>query len=184
MMEPDLKRSMETPISPSAKPPTLHHVGFVVASISQVGSKFAESLGAQWNGDIIHDPLQEARVTFLRCAGPETPAVELVEPDGEKSQLQNFLRRGGGLHHVCFEVDSLNAQLEQSRAAGCLLLRKPLPAAAFGGRLIAWVYTREKLLLEYLERSSASGQQPLSAAFDANGRGDLAQDAAPGSKAL
>ena len=130
-MNPTLKRSMETPFPSPAKPPTLHHVGFVVASISQVGSRFAESLGAQWNGDIIHDPLQEARVTFLRCAGPETPAVELVEPDGEKSQLQNFLRRGGGLHHVCFEVDSLNAQLEQSRAAGCLILRKPLPAAAF-----------------------------------------------------
>jgi methylmalonyl-CoA/ethylmalonyl-CoA epimerase len=156
MTEQNLKRLTETQISPPARPATLHHVGFVVASISQVGSKFAESIGAQWNGEIIHDPLQEARVSFFRCAGPESPAVELVEPDGDKSRLQNFLRRGGGLHHVCFEVDSLNAQLEQSRSAGCLLLRKPLPAVAFGGRLIAWVYTREKLLLEYLERSCAS----------------------------
>ena len=146
----------------AAKPATIHHVGFVVASISQVGSKFAASLGAQWNGEIIHDPLQEARVTFLRCTGPEAPALELVEPDGEGSQLHNFLRRGGGLHHVCYEVDSLNAQLEQSRSAGCLVVRKPLPAAAFGGRLIAWVFTRERLLLEYLERSSALVQSGLS----------------------
>jgi methylmalonyl-CoA/ethylmalonyl-CoA epimerase len=149
-------------ITSSAKSATLHHVGFVVASISQVGSKFADSLGAQWNGEIIHDPLQEVRVAFLRCGGPETPAVELVEPDGEKSRLHNFLRRGGGLHHVCYEVDSLNAQLEQSRSAGCVVVRKPLPAAAFGGRLIAWVYTRERLLLEYLERSSALAQRALS----------------------
>lgn len=145
-----------------AKPATLHHVGFVVASISQVGSRFAASLGAQWSGEIIHDPLQEARVTFLRCAGPEAPALELVEPDGENSQLQNFLRRGGGLHHVCYEVDSLSAQLEESRSAGCLIVRKPLPAAAFDGRLIAWVFTRERLLLEYLERSSALVQGGLS----------------------
>jgi catechol 2,3-dioxygenase-like lactoylglutathione lyase family enzyme len=162
MTKQNLNGQTGTPASSSAKPATLHHVGFVVASISQVGSKFADSLGAQWNGEIIHDPLQEARVTFLRCAGPETPAVELVEPDGEKSQLHNFLRRGGGLHHVCYEVDSLNAQLEQSRSAGCVVLRKPLPAAAFGGRLIAWVYTRERLLLEYLERSSALVQTALS----------------------
>jgi catechol 2,3-dioxygenase-like lactoylglutathione lyase family enzyme len=144
---------MERQISSSAKPATIHHIGFVVASIRQVGSQFAESLGVQWSGEIIHDPLQEARVTFLRVAGPETPAVELVEPDGEKSQLHNFLRRGGGLHHLCYEVDSLDAQLVQSRSAGGLILRKPLPAAAFGGRLIGWVFTREKLLLEYLERS-------------------------------
>lgn len=139
----------------SAKPMTLHHVGFVVASIHQVGFKFAESLGTQWNNEIIHDPLQGARVAFLHPAGPETPAVELVEPDGEDSQLHNFLRRGGGLHHVCYEVDCLDKQLVQSRSAGGVVVRKPLPAAAFGKRLIAWVYTREKLLLEYLERSPA-----------------------------
>jgi len=145
----------ETQILSSAKPATLHHVGFVVTSISQVGSKFADSLGARWSGEIIHDPLQGARVAFLRCAGAETPAVELVEPDAEQSQLHNFLRRGGGLHHVCYEVDSLNAQLQQSRSAGGVIVRKPLPAAAFGGRLIAWVFTRERLLLEYLERTPA-----------------------------
>jgi methylmalonyl-CoA/ethylmalonyl-CoA epimerase len=139
-----------------AKPATLHHVGFVVASINQVGTHFANSVGAQWNGEIIHDPLQGARVTFMRFAGPETPALELVEPDSEGSPLHNFVRRGGGLHHVCYEVDSLSAQLQQSRSAGCTVVRKPLPAVAFEGRLIAWVFTREKLLMEYLERSSAA----------------------------
>jgi methylmalonyl-CoA/ethylmalonyl-CoA epimerase len=135
------------------KPATLHHVGFVVASIQQIGESFAKSLGVQWNKEVIHDPLQQARVSFLRCAGPGTPALELVEPDSEGSQLQNFLRCGGGLHHVCYEVDSLELQLHESRSSGCIVVRKPLPAAAFSGRLIAWVFTREKLLLEYLERA-------------------------------
>jgi methylmalonyl-CoA/ethylmalonyl-CoA epimerase len=131
-----------------------------VASIGEVGSQFAASLGTQWNGEIIHDRLQEARVTFLRCAGPDTPALELVEPDGENSRLHNFLRRGGGLHHVCYEVDSLSTQLEQSRSAGAVVTRRPLPAAVFAGRLIAWVYTRERLLVEYLERSPRNSQPP------------------------
>ena len=135
-----------------ARPASFHHAGFAVSSISQVGEDFALSIGAHWNGEIIHDPLQEARVTFLRCGGPETPAVELIEPADEKSPLHKFVSKGGGLHHVCYEVDSLERQLEQSRAAGCLVVKNPLPAVAFGGRRIAWVYTRQKLLVEYLER--------------------------------
>lgn len=133
-------------------PPSFHHVGFAMDSIEKSGPGFAKSLGATWDGNIIHDPLQEARVTFLRTRGPETPAVELIEPAGEKSPLHKFLVKSGGLHHVCYEVDSLDAQLEQSRAAGCLIVKQPLPAVAFGGRRIAWVYTAEKLLIEYLER--------------------------------
>ena len=130
---------------------TLHHVGFVVASIADAGDGLARSLGADWNGEIVHDPLQRARVSFMRC-GDDRPAVELVEPDGDDSPLCAFLSKGGGLHHVCYEVDSLDAQLKQSRAAGALVAKAPLPAVAFGGRSIAWVYTRQKLLVEYLER--------------------------------
>jgi methylmalonyl-CoA/ethylmalonyl-CoA epimerase len=130
-------------------------VGFVVASIAEIGAELASSIGISWSGEIIHDRLQQARVTFLRSRFNE-PAIELVEPDGENSVLHRFLARGGGLHHVCYEVDSVSAQLEQSRAAGCLIVKRPLPAAAFGGRLIAWVYSRQKLLVEYLERDRGS----------------------------
>jgi methylmalonyl-CoA/ethylmalonyl-CoA epimerase len=129
-----------------------HHVGFVVKSISEIGQDFARSIGAHWNGDIIHDPLQHARVSFFRCGGPETPAVELVEPAGDQSPLHSFVAKGGGLHHICYEVDNLSSQLEESRSAGCLVVKPPLPAVAFGGRRIAWVFTRNKLLVEYLER--------------------------------
>jgi len=144
--------SISTDTSTASRPATFHHVGYGVASIAAVAHDFARSIGAPWDGVIIHDPLQQARVTFLRRAGPETPAIELVEPAGEKSPLHRFVAKGGGLHHICYEVESLEAQLDQSRAAGCLIVKNPLPAVAFGGRRIAWVYTPQKLLVEYLER--------------------------------
>ncbi len=136
----------------SERPASFHHVGYVVASIAAVAKSLATSLGADWDENIIHDPLQEAHVTFMRCGGPDAPAMELVEPAGDSSHLHKFVAKGGGLHHVCYEVDSLERQLEHSRAAGCLVVKNPLPAVAFGGRRIAWVYTRQKLLVEYLER--------------------------------
>jgi methylmalonyl-CoA/ethylmalonyl-CoA epimerase len=148
------ERTAETEVgsNPSTGAPTLHHVGFVVAAIADAGPELAKAIGIAWNGEIIHDPLQSAQVAFLRGRASPSAALELVQPDGPESALHKFLAKGGGLHHVCYEVDSLEEQLRQSRAAGCLVVQSPTPAIAFGGRKIAWVYTPQKLLVEYLER--------------------------------
>jgi methylmalonyl-CoA/ethylmalonyl-CoA epimerase len=130
----------------------LHHVGFVVASIANVAPDFAQSIDGSWDGAIIHDPNQQVRVSFLQGKSPTDSLVELVEPHGEQSPVMPFLKKGGGLHHLCYETEDLEKQLETARASGSLITRMPLPAVAFGGRRIAWVYTKNKLLIEYLER--------------------------------
>ena len=43
----------------------LHHLGFVVKSISAVADEFAASISARWDGEIIHDPIQRVRVAFF-----------------------------------------------------------------------------------------------------------------------
>jgi methylmalonyl-CoA/ethylmalonyl-CoA epimerase len=131
---------------------TFHHIGFVVASIHTSVQGFLDSLEAEWDGTIFHDPNQAVRVTFLRSKHGTNPVLELVEPAGENSPVIPFLKRGGGLHHLCYEIDNLEDQLVLSRAHGGLVVRPPLPAVAFEGRRIAWVYSKNKLLLEFLER--------------------------------
>jgi methylmalonyl-CoA/ethylmalonyl-CoA epimerase len=128
----------------------LHHVGYVVRSIEDMADRFALSIGAAWDRNVILDPLQAARVTFL---GNGPPLVELVQPEGDHSPVLNFLKRGGGLHHLCYEVNSLERQLQASRAIGGTMVRAPLPAVAFQGRRVAWVVTKDRLLLEFLESS-------------------------------
>ena len=115
-------------------------------------ASFAESMALDWDGDIILDPNQKVRVTFLHGNNPADPLIELVEPSGDDSPVSSFLKRGGGLHHVCYVVDSLETQLQECRTRHSLVTRPPLRAAAFNGRRIAWVYTKNKLLVEYLER--------------------------------
>jgi methylmalonyl-CoA/ethylmalonyl-CoA epimerase len=147
---------MNAPVSPIAlswvPQGSFHHVGFVVTSIQDSVKGFAESLEADWDGVITHDPKQVVRVTFLRSKSAADPLFELIEPAGEKSPVIPFLKKGGGLHHLCYEVQDLEKQLDLSRSKGGLITRSPMPAEAFGGRRIAWVYTRNKLLIEYLER--------------------------------
>lgn len=133
-------------------PGSFHHVGFVVRSIAQAVEGFRKSLGARWDGVIVHDAAQKVRVTFLESANPADPLFELIEPAAEDSPVTAVVKKGGGLHHVCYVVDSMEEQLARSQEQGAVLVRRPTPAAAFGGRKIAWVYTRSKLLIEYLER--------------------------------
>jgi methylmalonyl-CoA/ethylmalonyl-CoA epimerase len=129
----------------------LHHIGFVIDSIERSGNRFAQSLGLSWNQKVFFDSLQRVNVTFMNSADHTDPQIELVEPCGEDSPVRPFLLKGGGLHHLCYEVQSLETQLETSRSQGGKLVRPPMPAVAFDGRRIAWIYSKERLLIEFLE---------------------------------
>jgi methylmalonyl-CoA/ethylmalonyl-CoA epimerase len=131
----------------------LHHLGFAVSSISAVAEEFAASMSARLDGDIIHDPIQRVRVAFFSPADPRNPVFELVEPASESSPVSNFLKKGGGLHHVCYEIDDLESALHEARGVGLVIVAEPAPAVAFGGRRIAWVCSKRRLLMELLERN-------------------------------
>lgn len=121
---------------PSAK---LHHVGIAVASIAAVDPAL----------DVVHDPIQRVRVAFFRQADL---LIELIEPAGEDSPVQQSLRKGHKLLHSCFEVDTLEDAITAGRARGYLQLHPPVPAVAFGNRRIAWVFSAQLGLVELLER--------------------------------
>jgi len=146
------------PIDSMAGQLILHHIGIVVPQIRPVLEGVAESLGAHVDSEIIYDPLQQVSVAFMRSVS-WGPSIELIEPGGENSPVSNLARTGGGLHHLCYEVTDLETELRTARSRGGIVIRKPLPAVAFGGRRIAWVFTRYKLLLEYLEQTSPSGTE-------------------------
>uniref|UniRef100_A0A8C4QJE4 Methylmalonyl CoA epimerase n=1 Tax=Eptatretus burgeri TaxID=7764 RepID=A0A8C4QJE4_EPTBU len=58
--------------------------------------------------------------------------LELIEPLGEASPLQGFIERnkGGGLHHICLEVNDLDAAARQlSDLKIRLVSPKPRPGA-------------------------------------------------------
>src|SRR5215813_10506696 len=124
----------------------LHHLGFVVANIEAGMQGFARSLSATWDGRVFEDPIQKARVAFL-ATSPRDPLIELVQPTVEGAPTWRFLNdRGGGLHHVCYEVANLETHVAEMKVRRCMVVRQPTPAVAFDGRRIAWIFTPENLL--------------------------------------
>lgn len=132
--------------------PSLHHVGYVVSSIAESLPGWRNAVSPISVSAAFDDAIQRARVIFLDLPPDGTVKLELIEPLGPDSPVAGFDQKGGGLHHLCFEVDDIEQQIHNMKAQRAMLIRRPQPATAFGGRRIAWMRTREKLLVEYLER--------------------------------
>jgi methylmalonyl-CoA/ethylmalonyl-CoA epimerase len=122
----------------------LHHVGIVVSSLSEGLRRWALP-GMEVDTPVFHDPTQGVRVQFIR-PGAEVQ-IELIEPAGEKSPVLRFLQQHGpGLHHLCYEVDDIQASCETLRQRGALITCAPVPAVAFEGRRIAFLYSQGSLI--------------------------------------
>jgi methylmalonyl-CoA/ethylmalonyl-CoA epimerase len=127
----------------------LHHVGYATRDLAK-SRRLYEDMGFAATTAVIHDPIQKVRVVFM-TTGTEV-LVELVEPAAIDSPVSNFLAKSGpGLHHLCFEVGDLDMACSTMRAQGGIITVAPVPAAAFDGRRIAFVFRREGLI-ELLER--------------------------------
>jgi len=88
--------------------------------------------------------------------------IELLEPTSPDSPIAKFLaRRGGGIHHVCFAVDDLEAALEDLAAKGFRLIhRQAVPGA--DGKRVAFLHPEAGggVLIELSQRPSPPAPLP------------------------
>jgi methylmalonyl-CoA/ethylmalonyl-CoA epimerase len=128
----------------------LHHTGVIVRSIDAAVAHYREVLGMEPSTDVVYDPVQDARLVMLSLPGGG-PGLELIEPGSDTSPVAKQAGRGGGLAHLCYEVDDLEGELVRQREAGALPVQAPMPAVLFGGRRVAFLYLRTRHLIELVE---------------------------------
>ena len=94
----------------------LNHVAIAVPDLAAASAIYRDTLGAT-----VTDPqaLAEHGVTVVFIELGNTK-VELLEPLGEGSPIAAFLAKnpGGGMHHVCYEVDDILAEVDQAVELG------------------------------------------------------------------
>lgn len=120
---------------PSAR---LHHVGMAVRSIEDAVPGL----------EPVEDPIQRVRVAFVDLAGL---TIELIEPASDKSPIDQSLRKGIRLLHLCIEVPSLDVALKLCTAHGFRKISSEQPAVAFNMRKIVWVFNTVFGLVELVE---------------------------------
>jgi len=127
------------------------HLGVAVRKIEGALECYSSIFGYTLLSGPFSDPIQKVSVCFLGTDNPGDAVVELIAPLTEDSPLRSVLSRGGGAYHMCFETSRLDEAIEEVVAKGCSLVSKPVPAVAFGGRRIAWIFTPTRQLIELLE---------------------------------
>jgi methylmalonyl-CoA/ethylmalonyl-CoA epimerase len=106
----------------------IHHVGIVVPDLEKAMGLWRDLLGLSLTKSAtIQD--QGVKAALLKVGDSE---IELLEPLNPDNGVGKFLaRRGGGLHHVCFETEDVARELEAARAKGIQLIdQKPRPGLA------------------------------------------------------
>lgn len=120
-----------------AKIKKINHVAIVVADIDQALGFWRDALGLEL--EHIEDvPSQKAQVVFMPVGDGE---VELVRPTDPNTGAGKFLaERGGGMHHLCFEVDDIDAKLEELKAKGVRLINET--PVELPGRRLAFIHPK------------------------------------------
>lgn len=100
-------------------PSCINHLGIVVADLDQGLAVWRDGLGLAVER-IVEMPDRGLKIAFLPC-GPTT--VELIAPLHDQSEVSKFLaERGGGLHHVCLQVDDLASASANAAVQGLRML--------------------------------------------------------------
>ena len=66
--------------------------------------------------------------------------VELMAPLGDGSPIAKFVAKGGGLHHVCYEVDDLHAAIATLSEVGYRLLGDGTPRVGAHGTPVVFLH--------------------------------------------
>ncbi len=84
-----------------------------------------------------HDvPTEKVRAAMIPVEVSEHLRIELLEPTSPDSPISKFLdKRGGGIHHLSFEVEGLERWLETLKREGLEVLPPGIRKAARGRAL-------------------------------------------------
>ena len=130
----------------------IDHIAIIVRNLEQALIFYRDTLGIVPR-EIKAVPTEEVRIAFLPLGGPGGSEIELIEPTSADSSLNRFLeKRGEGLHHLCLEVEDIDASLREMREKGAAVLDQEPRIAAEGRAIFLHPRGTNGVLLELLEK--------------------------------
>ncbi|MBK9050602.1 MAG: methylmalonyl-CoA epimerase [Chloroflexi bacterium] len=116
----------------------ISHIAVIVPDLDESMKFWVEALGLELS-HVEHVEDQAVDVAFLPAGESD---IELLKPITEDSGVAKFLqKKGPGIHHICFEVEDINATLARLKEKGIQLINEE-PTIGTGGKKIAFIHPK------------------------------------------
>ena len=129
----------------------LHHVCIAVSDIESTLKLYSNLFDIeQPEVELIQD--QAVKAALVKIGGTELEFIEPTDPNGGVAKFID--KKGEGLHHICFEVDDLQATLKRLSDQDVDLIDK-VPRKGLAG-MIAFLHPRSTkgTLVELVDRDT------------------------------
>lgn len=154
----------------------INQLAFVVKNIGEATEAFSKLLGIPNPGWFLTGDSSVSKVIFRgkptnsrsKLAFLNTPTIqfELIEPDHEPGTMREFLDTvGEGIHHIAFDVDSINNSLAVLEEHEYPLLQSGEFTSSDGQYVYADTSKDLKTLVELLESSEPRDTKPSTDTF-------------------
>ena len=119
----------------------LNHVAIATPDLDAASAQYRGVLGAD-----VSDPqnLPEHGVTVVFVNLPNTK-IELLYPLGEGSPIAGFLEKNpsGGIHHICYEVEDIEAARDKLTDTGARVLGDGEPKIGAHGKPVLFLHPKD-----------------------------------------
>jgi len=127
----------------------LDHIAIAVTDMDAAIARFVDDLGIELAGreDV---PSESTSTAFLPIDGTK---IELIHPMNGEGPVAAYLeKRGGGMHHLCFETDDIEGDMALLKAKGYRFLSEAPKPGAHGTR-VAFIHPKSTggVLIELAE---------------------------------
>ena len=114
------------------KPTHIEHIGIAVANLEEAIPFYEKVLGLECYAiEEVKD--QKVKTAFFKVGQTKLELLESTDPEGP---IGKFVEKtGGGMHHMAFAVEDVQAALNDASAAGCQLIDKAPRGGAEGLRI-------------------------------------------------
>jgi methylmalonyl-CoA/ethylmalonyl-CoA epimerase len=130
----------------------IDHIAIVVQDLDAALGVYHNVLGLPLER-VEELPAEKVKVAFLPLPKGDGE-VELVQPTTDDTGIARYLaKRGEGMHHICLEVDDIQAAMSKMSASGMQVLEEE-PRVGSQGQKYVFIHpkTAHGVLIELYER--------------------------------
>ncbi len=129
----------------------IDHIAIAVSDLDAAELTYCDLLGLEWQE---REEIKGQKVLASIFKVGES-RIELISPTADDSPIAAFIaKKGGGLHHICFEVDDIEAEMSRLQEKGAKLLNDT-PTTGVGGSRIVFLHPKSAagVLIELMEKN-------------------------------